>query len=69
MKMLLSRQITRATKDGLGDYEPAADQATDDGRRAFEGRQEARRLAAQGQPKPEPSNVTAILPIVRKRKP
>jgi hypothetical protein len=47
MKPLLSTPITRANKDGLGDWIPAKDQATMDGLRDFARRQEQRRLQAQ----------------------
>jgi len=46
MKPLLSQPITRQ-RQKIGDYESAADQATDAGRDAFAGRQKARMVAAQ----------------------
>jgi hypothetical protein len=50
MKSLLHTQLKRHQKDGLGDYIPAADQATDAGRADFAERQRQRRLAAQAKP-------------------
>ena len=57
MKRLLDTPITRQTRDGLGDWESAADQATDAGRNAFWLRQQARMKAQREAQKAPPSVV------------
>jgi hypothetical protein len=58
LKPLLQTKITRATKDGLGDWIAAADQATDEGRNDFAQRQRERMAQANKERQEKRSHVT-----------
>jgi hypothetical protein len=65
VKPLLAMKITRETKDGLGDYTAAKDQATLDGLRDFEQRQRQRIADAQ---KDRDEAQRVVRPMARKAK-